>query len=234
VKKNNEKIVYIMNFWINEPTSLFNKNEITQIWFNSSMSFESKLNAISRLVILLTLIGFIATGEARFIVIGILTLACIVCIYLVRKQREPLPMEGFETIKDPLTLTTMLKTEYVETKKNNPLSNVLLTDIGDNPDRKPAPPSFNSGVSNDIDAATKQAVQMLNPTIDNTSKQLYGDDIIESINFDNSMRAFYTTANSRVTNDQSAFANYLYGDMPSCKMGDSFACTQDNLRYIQM
>jgi hypothetical protein len=143
-------------------------------------------------------------------------------------------MEGFETIKDPLTLTTMLKTEYVETKKNNPLSNVLLTDIGDNPDRKPAPPSFNSGVSNDIDAATKQAVQMLNPTIDNTSKQLYGDDIIESINFDNSMRAFYTTANSRVTNDQSAFANYLYGDMPSCKMGDSFACTQNNLRYIQM
>ena len=226
-----------MNFWINEPTSLFNKNEITQIWFNSSMSFETKLNAISRLVILLTLIGFIATGQVRFIVVGILTLACIACIYLVRQQRQPVPKEGFESgtsITDPLTLTTMLKTEYEETKKHNPMSNVLLTDIGDNPDKKPAPPSFNAGVSNDIDAATKQAVQMLNPTIDNTSKQLYGDDIIESINFDNSMRAFYSTPNSRVTNDQSAFANYLYGNMPSCKMGDAFACTHDNLRYIQM
>ena len=225
-----------MNFWINEPTSLFNKNEITQIWFNSSMSFESKMNAISRLVILLTLIGFIATGEVKFIVIGILTLACIACIYLVRQQRQPIPREGLETnsITDPLTLTTMLKSEYAETKKQNPMSNVLLTDIGDNPDRKPAPPAFNAMVSNDIDTATKQAVQMLNPTIDNTNKQLYGDDIIESINFDNSMRAFYSTPNSRVTNDQSAFANYLYGNMPSCKMGDSFACTQDNLRYIQM
>jgi hypothetical protein len=225
-----------MNFWINEPTTLFNKNEITQIWFNSGMSFETKMNAISRLVILLTLIGFIATGELKFIVIGILTLACIACIYLVRKQSQPVPAEGFETnrITDPLTLTTMLKTEYAETKKHNPLSNILLTDIGDNADRKPAPPAFNAGVSDDIDAATKQAIQMMNPTIDNTTKQLYGDDIIESINFDNSMRAFYSTPNSRVTNDQSAFANYLYGNMPSCKTGDSFACIQNNLRYIQM
>ncbi len=224
-----------MSFWINEPTTLFNKNEITQIWFNSSMTFEAKLNAISRLVILLTMIGFIATGELKFIVIGIITLACIACIYLVR-QNQPVPKEGFETtaITDPITLDSMLKTEFVKTNKYNPLSNVLLTDIGDDPNRKPAPPSFNVSVSNDIDAATKQAIQMMNPNIDNTTKQLYGDDIVENINFDNSMRAFYSTSNSRVTNDQSAFANYLYGDMPSCKTGDAFACTQDNLRYIQM
>lgn len=225
-----------MSFWINEPTALFNKNEITQIWFNSTMTFEAKLNAISRLVILLTMIGFIATGELKFIVIGIITLACIACIYLVR-QNQPVPKEGFETentITDPITLGAMLKTEFVKTNKYNPMSNVLLTDIGDVPNRKSAPPSFNVSVSNDIDAATKQAVQMLNPDIDNTTKQLYGDDIVENINFDNSMRAFYSTSNSRVTNDQSAFANYLYGDMPSCKSGDTFACTQDNLRYIQM
>jgi len=228
-------LIYIMSFWINEPTTLFNKNEITQIWFNSSMTFEAKLNAISRLVILLTMIGFIATGELKFIVIGIITLACIACIYLVR-QNQPVPKEGFETtaITDPITLDSILKTEFVKTNKYNPLSNVLLTDIGDDPNRKPAPPSFNVSVSNDIDAATKQAIQMMNPDIDNTTKQLYGDDIVENINFDNSMRAFYSTSNSRVTNDQSAFANYLYGDMPSCKSGDAFACTQDNLRYIQM
>jgi hypothetical protein len=225
-----------MSFWINEPTTLFNKNEITQIWFNSSMTFETKLNAISRLVILLTMIGFIATGELKFIVIGIITLACIACIYLIR-QNQPVPKEGFESknkITDPITLGEMLKTEFVKTNKYNPMSNVLLTDIGDEPNRKPAPPSFNVSVSKDIDDATKQAVQMLNPDIDNTTKQLYGDDIVENINFDNSMRAFYSTSNSQVTNDQAAFANYLYGNMPSCKTGDAFACTQDNLRYIQM
>ena len=228
-----------MSFWINEPTELFNKNEITQIWFNSSMSFNKKMNAISRLVILLTLFGFAITGEIKFMIIGLITLACIVFIYLVRsKQIEGFDQEdvadGLKKITDPITLGTMLKTEFVQTNKYNPLSNVLLTDIGDDATRKAAPPAFNATVSTDIDKATKQAIQMLNPGIDNTTKQLFGDDIVENINFDNSMRAFYSTPNSRVTNDQSAFANYLYGNMPSCKNGDTFACTQDNLRYIQM
>jgi len=225
-----------MSFWINEPTVLFNKNEITQLWFSPSMTFEQKLNAISRLVILLTLVGFAITGEVRFIIIGIITLAVIASIYMVKNKSSVVAKEGFSTDKltDTITLETMLKTEFVKTSKQNPLSNILLTDIGDMPNRKSAPPAFNETVSKDIDAATKQAVQMMNPGIDNTSKQLYGDDIIENINFDNSMRAFYSTPNSRVANDQSAFAEYLYGNMPSCKNGDAFACTQDNLRYIQM
>ena len=224
-----------MSFWINEPTELFNKNEITQIWFTPSMTFEKKMNAISRLVILLTLFGFAITGEIKFLIIGLITLASIVCIYLIQNKQT----EGFdnsEAVKliNPITLDSILKTQFSKTDKHNPMSNVLLTDIGDNPDKKAAPPAFNEDVSNEIDHATKRAVQMLNPGIDNTTKQLYGDDIIENINFDNSMRAFYSTPNSKVANDQTAFAQYLYGDMPSCKIGDPFACTQNNLRYIQM
>ena len=222
-----------MSFWINEPTVLFNKNEVTQIWFNPSMTFEKKMNAISRLVMLLTLIGFAITGEVKFMIIGLITLASIVCIYLVRQnQVEPYTKEGFDnptSVADP----TMQK-NFLKPTKYNPMSNVLLTDIMDDPNKNAAPPSFNETVSTDIDEATKKAVQMLNPGIDNTTKQLYGDDIVENINFDNSMRAFYSTPNSRVTNDQTAFANYLYGDMPSCKTGDAFACVQDNLRYVQM
>ena len=224
-----------MSFWINEPTVLFNKNEVTQIWFNTSMTFEKKMNAISRLVILLTLIGFVLTGEVKFLLVGLITIASIVCIYLVRQnQVVPYSKEGFETITNPITLDSILKSDFEKVSKYNPMSNVLLTDIGDNPDKRPAPPAFNKTVSDEIDSATKKAVQMLNPEIENTSKQLYGEDVIENINFDNSMRAFYSTPNSRVTNDQTAFAKYLYGDMPSCKMGDAFACIQDNLRYIQM
>jgi hypothetical protein len=144
---------------------------------------------------------------------------------------QPYTKEGFD---NPISFDSIVKPNFSKPTKYNPMSNVLLTDITDNPDKIPAPPSFNETVSNDIDDATKKAVQMLNPGIDNTTKQLYGDDIIENINFDNSMRAFYSTPNSRVTNDQTAFANYLYGDMPSCKTGDAFACVQDNLRYVQM
>jgi hypothetical protein len=222
-----------MSFWINEPTVLFNKNEVTQIWFNPSMTFEKKMNAISRLVILLTLIGFVITGEVKFMIIGLITLASIVCIYLVRQnQVVPYTKEGFDNPTS--SVGPPVKTNFAKPTKYNPMSNVLLTDIVDEPDKNAAPPSFNPTVTADIDEATKKAVQMLNPGIDNTTKQLYGDDIVENINFDNSMRAFYSTPNSRVTNDQTAFAKYLYGDMPSCKTGDAFACIQDNLRYVQM
>ena len=33
-------------FWSNEPTILFNKDDILQLWPTENMSFEAKLNAI--------------------------------------------------------------------------------------------------------------------------------------------------------------------------------------------
>jgi hypothetical protein len=56
----------------------------------------------------------------------------------------------------------------------------------------------------------------MNPGIKNTNKQLYGD-LYERWELDQSDRVFYSTANTRVANDQGAFGQYLYGDMPSSK-----------------
>jgi hypothetical protein len=114
--------------------------------------------------------------------------------------------------------------------KKNPLGNVLLTEIMDNPTRKPAPPSFNTEVYEDINVTTKKMVQSLNPSIKNTNKQLYGD-LGEQFEFDQSQWSFYSTPNTKIPNDQGAFADYLYGDMPSCRDGNAFACIQDNIRY---
>ncbi|MFW9951898.1 MAG: hypothetical protein ACFFKA_17410, partial [Candidatus Thorarchaeota archaeon] len=45
-----KKSIYIMTtpFWSNEPTILFNTDNILQVWPQPAMSFEAKLNAISR------------------------------------------------------------------------------------------------------------------------------------------------------------------------------------------
>ena len=74
-------------------------------------------------------------------------------------------------------------------------------------------------------------VQDLNPSIVNTNKQLFGD-LYEQFNLDQSNRVFYSNANTRVANDQGAFANYLYGNMPSCRNNDTLECVKDNFRYI--
>ena len=220
-------------FWSNDPTILFNKESILQIWPNQQMAFETKLNAISRLVIIMSILGFIFTRNFNLIIIGILTLAIIFTLYKLRKQSlvsSLIKKEGFSVnpsmqpsslspspmLKDPVTLESVLRSDFHPTTKKNPFGNVLLTDIGDNPERKAAAPSFNPDVYDEIDSSVKKQTQMLNPGIINTNKQIYGD-LYENYQLSNSMMRFYSTANTRITPDQGAFQNYLYGNMPSSK-----------------
>ena len=135
---------------------------------------------------------------------------------------------------NPKTLDSVLKSEFKEGNKKNPFSNVLLTQIGDEPERKSAPPAFNVDCDEDITKNVKRAVQMMNPGIKNTNKQLYGD-LYQEFELDQSNRAFFSTANTRVQNDQSAFAQFLYNDLKySSKESTSagaIARVQDSYRY---
>lgn len=243
-----------IQFWTNEPTILFNKEYIFELWPTINMCYEQKLNAISRLIILITILGYILTMSQRILVIGFITLILIFILFNMRKQKITKDMinEGFlNSIEDniqselidknkkssyvnPITLDTVLKTEFKEGTKKNPFSNVLLTQINDDPDRKSAPPSFNVDVDEDITKNVKRAVQMLNPSIKNTNKQLYGD-LWQQFELDQSNRAFFSTPNTRVENDQSAYAQFLYNDLKySAKESTpegAIARVQDNYRY---
>jgi len=240
-----------IQFWSNDPTVLFNKNYIFELWPTTNMCYEQKLNAITRLIIIITILGYISTTSKRILVVGILTLVVIFILFKMRKQKVTKEMlnEGFsvqgnqvtglfnktpDSYINPVTLDAVLKTEFKEGNKKNPFSNVLLTQISDDPERKSAPPSFNVDVDESITKNVKKAVQMLNPGIKNTNKQLYGD-LWQQFELDQSNRAFYSTPNSRVENDQSAFAQYLYNDLKysgkeSTPEG-AFARVQDNYRY---
>ena len=226
-------------FWSNEPTILFNRESILQIWPNQQMNFEAKLNAISRLVIIMSILGFIFTRNNNLIIIGLLTLAILFTLYKLRKQSlvsllvnknkegfsvnpsmQPSELLSEQILTDPVTLENVLKSDFHPTTKKNPFGNVLLTDIADTPNRKAAAPSFNPDVYDDINKAVKKQTQMLNPGIINTNKQLYGD-LYNNYQLDNSMMQFYSMPNSRVANDQGAFSEYLYGSLYSGKQDTS-------------
>jgi hypothetical protein len=235
-----------IQFWSNEPTVLFNKDNMFELWPTTNMCYEQKLNAISRLVILITFLGYILTTSMKILVVGLCTLVGIFALFKMRKQKVTKEMinEGFKNDEvyiqgegsyvNPSTLESVLKSEFKEGTKKNPFSNVLLTQIGDTPDRKAAPPSFNVDVSEDITKNMKKAVQMLNPEIKDTNKQLFGD-LYQEFELDQCSRQFCSTANTRVTNDQGAFSQFLYGDMPSAKGSDFESNLQrekDNSRYL--
>jgi len=229
-------------FWTNNPTILLNKNYIFDLWPTYNMEFEEKLNAITRLVILLSLLGFVATMSLRMLIIGFITLLSIFILYKMQKPKISAKMlaEGFNNqntistiYSSPVPLESALKTDFKMGNIKNPFSNVLLTDIADDPQRKPAPPSFNPDIDEDIVRTTKKMVQELNPGIKNAQKQLFGD-LYNNFEFDQSNRVFYSNANTKVANDQGAFGKFLYGYMPSGKESNAdgaLARVQDNYRY---
>jgi hypothetical protein len=226
-------VVYVMNnipFWTNDPTILLNKEYIFELYPDSSMSYEQKMNAITRIIILLTLLGYFITRNIRILIVGVLTLAAIAFMFKPKLTKDH---EGFRTMPEDPILKSVLKSEFKKGCKKNPFSNVLLTQIMDEPDRDPAPPAFNPVVDEDITKQVKKTVQLLNPGIKNTNKQLYGD-LWQKFELDQSNRAFFSTANTRIENDQTAFSNFLYGNMPSSKESNSAAAMQrvaDTQRY---
>ena len=228
--------------WFDDPTILFNKDSIFELWPTMDMCYEQKINAITRLVILITILGYILTTSKRIVAVGVLTLVVIYVLFKSRKQKITNDMinEGFtsssmvEATGEPVPLDAVLKTEFKQGSKKNPFSNVLLTQIGDEPDRKSAPPSFNVDVDEDITKNIKRAVQMMNPGIKNTSKQLFGD-LYQEQQLDNFSRQLYSTPNSRVENDQGAYSKFLFGTMPSAKESTPEGNMQrykDNWRWI--
>jgi hypothetical protein len=167
-------------------------------------------------------------------------------IFILHHLQQRRNVEGFKAkagskakvsiagMSETKPLPQFLQENFKEGTKQNPFSNVLLTDIMDDPNRKAAPPSFNVDVDDNINTNIKNSVQLMNPDIDNTNKQLFGD-LTDNFDLDQSNRVFFSTANTKVVNDQGAFANFLYSDLKySSKDSTSegaIARVQDSYRY---
>ena len=212
-------------FWFNNPKILFDKHHITELWPNKDLDYTSKLNAVTRLVLILALFGLVTGNYMKILIATAVTLVIIVMMYnskksdSIKKQlKEKIIKEGFSNHK-PIIET---RPKATHPTKNNPLMNVLLTDIKDNPNREAAQPSFNPEVESKINESAGNV---------GPDPKLFTD-LGDAISFEQSMQRFYTTANSRVANDQKAFAEFCYGNMPSCKSGDDVTCLKENPRWI--
>ena len=208
-------------FWLNNPNILFKSDEISHIWPSVDMSFEAKLNSITRLVILLTLVGYLITKNSKIVLSGLVTLAAIVLLYKLKMKNKK---EGFTNQQ----LYTILKTDFTEPTVANPGMNVLLTEINDNPQRKEAAPAFNPIVEANMNEKTKQFV--VNNFDDPAIEERLFNDLGDNFTFDQSMRAFNPMPSTTIPNDQAAFTEYCYGDMIACRdiEGNELACVRNS------
>ena len=220
-------------FWGEDPNILLQSFEFFPV---DSMTYNQNLNAISRLIFLITLIGFIFTRNFKLIIIGTITLAAIYILFQIQQNNKNLKKK--ETFKNATTELLKKKNILFENvfetpASSNPFSNVLIPDYEYNPDKKPAPPSFEMNTNNQILETAKQTVLELNPDQPDIADKLFRD-LGEQYTFEQSLRPFYSTASTTIPNDQKAFAEFCYGSMISCKEGNPFACARNLSRYTNI
>lgn len=223
----------IVRFWIEDPNVLLNTQYLFEFFPVEPMSFEQKLNAITRLVMLMTLLSFFYTHSVRLLLIGAIS---VFFIFMLYKAQEPKKKEGLEIREDTNSnpalelYPTDTSNVFSEPNTSNIMSNVLVTDYLYNPQRKPAPPAYNEKVNDSIVSQAKQLVQKTHPDIPDISDKLFKD-LGDNMMFEQSLRPFYSTASTTIPNDQQSFSEFCYGSMISCKEGNQFACAKQNSRY---
>ena len=216
--------------WINDPSIFFQTSKLLEVWPKEYMNHEEKINAISRCVIYLTLIGGIFFKNIKIFVSGIVTLVVLVITYYILKKRSKEFM--YNKIKEGFSdqdLYEKYKHNFTNPTTQNPNMNVLLTEIQDNPHRQAAAPSYNKVVEEEINESVKNIVRK-NFNDENIDEKLFKD-IGDKLPFEQSMRQFYTNPNTLVPNNQKEFAQFCYGNMASCKDGDIEMCLKSAPRH---
>jgi hypothetical protein len=227
-------------FWSENPNILCNKTCIMEFFPTENMTYNEKLNAISRSVILLTVVGlFLTTNRIRLFLIGLATLGIIFFLHQHHTNQESKQnvKEGLEILRPSPALDYLQKnnlntesTVFQQPTVENPFGNVMMSDYDYNPNKLPAPPASNPMINDMITQNAKKLIQEANPGQPDIDKKLFHD-LTEQLGFEQSMRQFNTNPSTTIPNDQGAFAEFCYGSMVSCKEGNLFACARNTSHY---
>lgn len=243
--------------WYNDVTVL--AKNIGRLWPTHGMTFETQINALTRLYVIITAVGYVLTRNNTYLLIGLFWIVA-TALYGYAKINKMLRFtsrtqqggflnylygaaagkEGFAPNMNSKDVEETIKQAYEQPTRalnfeapsvTNPLSNVLLTDIQDNPTRKSAPPAYLESVENEINEKTKEMIKNTNPDINDIDERLFTE-VGDNFTFDRGMRQFYSMPNTQIPNDQKGFVEFCYGSMISCKEGNEQACERNAHRHM--
>lgn len=242
IYNSNEYQQLVVPFWAENPNVFFQFPYILEFFPVDCMTYNQKLNAISRTILILALLSFLFTRRVRILIIGIIVLVSIYLLHFYRtKEQEKInelkhknsasATEGFENPGlEVLKQYPSSRQTFDTPSSSNPFSNVLIPDYEYNTNKKPAPPSFNTNINDTILKQAKEMVIQSNPGQPDIADKLFKD-LGEQFVFEQSLQPFYSNASTTIPNDQAGFADFCYGSMVSCKEGNLFACARNLDRH---
>jgi hypothetical protein len=221
-------------FWSEDPNILLSQKYVFELFPTENMTLNQKLNTVSRLVIILTLIGFAYTKSIRILIIAAIMLGSIYILHVYESKRAAAAAaaaEGYENPSHAIAPADKRNmSDFLAPSPDNPMGNVLMTDYEDNPQRKPAPPIDDPMITNAVLENAKEFVIKQNSSQPDIRKKLFTD-LGDNFDFEQSMRPFHSNPATEIPNDQTAFAEFCYGGMISCKEGNNFACARNEPRH---
>ena len=201
--------------WFEDPRGFIRDDRLAKFipWPDSTLS--EKLNALMRFSLYYA--AFLFLFQRSYAVLYIPLIVALVT-YLVYTADVKAGEDRFEQQTSmagvPVTVDRRTGEACAKPTKDNPYMNVLMSDSAERP------PACDLGKS----SVAKEAET-------NFSGDLYRD-VDDVFGRRSSSRQFYTTPNTATPNDRGGFAQWLYGDAPSCKDGNGEACVARVHRFL--
>lgn len=199
-------------FWSQNINVLLDKKRLVEFVPTKDMTYEEKLNALTRFFIYASIILILYMREWWTMYIPLLGMGFTIFLYKTSKGTRASPSEYKPEKTYKLKVDTIQPSQCVSPTRMNPFMNILFNEWTDNPNRAPA--CEYKGIDDDIEQ--------------NFSFNLYRD-VDDIFNKNNSQRQFYTTPITTIPNDQGSFAKWLYEVPSTCKEDQENCLIYENL-----
>ena len=222
------------NFWLNDLTILFNRNNIFQIIPYNYLSLVNKLNAIFRLSIYFSIILFIFKKDYKYltiiIIVGILTI-------IVYKNNKSINIENNSNNNNTNNNSINNNNSSIQINSNSYI-NSQIDSNNNNSDAEGCVlptqenPFMNPTIKDYEDGNLMKACKSYDNSVIRAMENEYFDyglyrDQTDIFNNNNSQREFYTVPINSILSDTIKFAEWCYNTPPTCSEGNSIQCAAD-------
>ena len=205
-----------MSFWLDDPTILLKNNKMTQVIPSNHYSLNENLNALTRIVLFVSLVGLIVFKHYIIIILAFIIIGLIIIYHRYNLNKEYFhdysEINGYTDVdisKNPFN-NSLLKHNmgnFLKKKKINP-----DTSYGKTPSYEIV---YNQNIEDTINNNVKNIIKENNKDNDDIDKIFKNTS--DNIEFENHMRNFYTEPVNNTPNDLNGFLSYCYGSLPSNK-----------------
>jgi hypothetical protein len=158
------------------------------------------MNAVTRFVILITILGYVLMNRFIIVVLGMIVVGLVVLLY---KKKEGM-LFPYYAVNDQQKI-----------ESNNPFGNVLMSDYKYNPNKEAVNGEYNPDTEQSVNKAIKDFIVQENN--DNNEITNLFNNVGDQFTFEQNNRPFYTNPSTTIPNKQDDFLNFCFGTLPSEK-----------------